>query len=93
MVPGGHPDSLLSYDIGGPCCIAGDVIARMRPFPRIHPGNFVAIHDTGAYYHSAWSFYNSRQPPALYAYTESEPITFTRLRSPQTVDDTTAFFR
>eukprot|EP00047_Mylnosiga_fluctuans_P004914 m.237256 g.237256 ORF g.237256 m.237256 type:complete len:453 (-) comp13110_c0_seq1:115-1473(-) len=86
------PSQLLTYDIGGPCCIAGDVIARMRPLPRIMPGHYVAIHDTGAYYHSSWSFYNSRAPPALYGYTESEPITFTRLRAPQTVEDTIAFY-
>ena len=87
------PDALLPYDIGGPCCIAGDVIARMRPLPRLFPGDFIAAHDTGAYYHSSWSFYNSRQAPALYAYTESEPVKFTKLRAAATVDETLSFFQ
>ena len=87
-----RPEELLPYDIGGPCCIAGDVIARLRPLPRIYPGDFIIAHDVGGYYHSAWSYYNSRQPPALFSYKEEENIKFTPLRVPQTVNDTVAFF-
>ncbi len=35
-------------DIAGPCCIAGDVVARGRSLPLLEPGDYVLVHDTGA---------------------------------------------
>jgi len=68
--PGQQPEpvDIVQQDIAGPCCIAGDVIAHMRDLPRTAAGDWVVVHDTGAYYHSSWSYYNARQTPALYFY-------------------------
>ncbi len=85
-------DQLQTWDVGGPCCIAGDVIARLRPLPPMQQGDFIAVHDTGAYYHSAWSFYNSRQAPALYTFDESKPGELALLRPASTVQETLSFF-
>eukprot|EP00052_Salpingoeca_macrocollata_P013555 m.105898 g.105898 ORF g.105898 m.105898 type:complete len:462 (+) comp18964_c0_seq1:1142-2527(+) len=62
----------LVYDVAGPCCFAGDIIAHQRELPRTHPGDFVMVHDTGGYYHSSWSYYNSRDFPQLWAWDERE---------------------
>lgn len=84
--------ALKTWDIGGPCCIAGDVIARLRPLPSINPGDHIIVHDTGAYYHSAWSFYNSRQAPALFSFDESSPDALALIRPAATVQETLSFF-
>ena len=54
-------------DVAGPCCIAGDIVAHRVLLPRLQPGYWVALHDVGGYYHSSWSYYNSRQAPALFS--------------------------
>src|SRR6185437_17010242 len=43
---------VFSYDVAGPCCFAGDLLARDRPLPALDPGDIVAVLDTGAYYAS-----------------------------------------
>jgi hypothetical protein len=48
-----------------------DVIAHRRWLPLISPGDFVLILDTGSYYHSSFSLYNSRQAPAVFLYQSS----------------------
>jgi len=53
-------------DIAGPCCFAGDMIGTERLLPLIEPGDFVALHDTGAYYFSIPFYYNALQAPAVY---------------------------
>ena len=56
------------YFIAGPLCFAGDLIARDIELPPIDPGDYVIIHDTGAYTLSMWSRYNSRQIPKVVGY-------------------------
>lgn len=53
-------------DIAGPCCFAGDLIARERELPRLEPGDIVALLDTGAYYASTPFQYNSLPLPGVY---------------------------
>lgn len=48
-------------DIAGPCCFGGDIIAHERELPLVEQDDWVVAHDTGGYYLSAWSYYNSRQ--------------------------------
>ena len=49
-----------TYDIAGPICESGDILARDRRLPRIHEGDLIAILNTGAYGFSMSSQYNSR---------------------------------
>ena len=66
-------DGSLPYaDIAGPCCIDDVLAPNLRPLPTVKSGDFVLFHDTGAYYHSAYSYYNMRQVPALYGFEEPE---------------------
>eukprot|EP00456_Euglypha_rotunda_P048724 TRINITY_DN39052_c0_g1_i8.p1 TRINITY_DN39052_c0_g1~~TRINITY_DN39052_c0_g1_i8.p1 ORF type:complete len:138 (-),score=16.34 TRINITY_DN39052_c0_g1_i8:7-420(-) len=80
---------LLEQDVAGPCCIAGDVIAHMRLLPRIFPGDWVIVHDTGAYYHASWSYYNSRQSPAILFFEDGK---IKKIKDGAKVEDTLAFF-
>lgn len=64
-------DNTLPYaDIAGPCCIDDVLAPNLRPLPTVQSGDYVLFHDTGAYYHSAYSYYNMRQVPALYCFEE-----------------------
>ena len=53
-------------DIAGPCCFAGDMIGTDRLLPPIDPGDYVVLHDTGAYYFSIPFYYNALQAPAVF---------------------------
>ncbi|MER5453014.1 hypothetical protein ABT052_44475 [Streptomyces sp. NPDC002766] len=56
----------MPQDIAGPCCFAGDLLARARPLPLLAPGDIVALLDTGAYYASTPFHYNSLPDPAVH---------------------------
>jgi diaminopimelate decarboxylase len=56
----------IAQDVAGPCCFAGDIVAHARPLPLLEPGDFVMLHDTGAYYFSTPFVYNSL--PAISVY-------------------------
>jgi len=84
------PDSVV-WDIAGPCCFAGDIIAHRRPLPKIEPGDIIVVHDIGAYYYSSFSHYNCRQAPAIYGYGESA-AKLTLMRRGETLEDTLRFF-
>ena len=53
-------DGTETYDIVGPICESGDVIAKDRKLPPIEPGDVVAVLDVGAYGFSMSSQYNGR---------------------------------
>ena len=54
-------------DVAGPLCFAGDLVASARRLPVIEPGDYVVLHDTGAYYFSNPFYYNALCAPAVYA--------------------------
>lgn len=58
------------YCIAGPLCFAGDILEREILLPEVNEGDFIIIHDTGAYTSSMWSRYNSRQFPKVIGYEE-----------------------
>ncbi|RHY35714.1 hypothetical protein DYB38_003467 [Aphanomyces astaci] len=58
----------LSRDIAGPLCFSGDVLARDVHLPQIEAGDYLVMHDTGAYNMAMYSKFNSIQAPAVYAY-------------------------
>ncbi|GCD45331.1 diaminopimelate decarboxylase [Streptomyces paromomycinus] len=58
----------VAQDVAGPCCFAGDLVARARPLPPLEPGDHVALLDTGAYYFSTHFAYNSLPRPGVHGY-------------------------
>ena len=54
----------LKYEIAGPICESGDVIAKDRELPQIEENDLIAILDAGAYGFSMSSSYNSKLLPA-----------------------------
>jgi len=56
------------YMIAGPLCFAGDLLAREIRLSKVQPGDYIIIHDAGAYTLSMWSRYNSRQTPKVIGY-------------------------
>jgi diaminopimelate decarboxylase len=75
-------------DVAGPCCFAGDLVARERALPRLDAGDHVALLDTGAYYFSTHFAYNSLPRPAIWAFTAApgDAPAFSPVRSAQTLD-------
>ncbi|WP_078591907.1 diaminopimelate decarboxylase [Streptomyces megasporus] len=59
----------LVQDVAGPCCFAGDLVARGRELPELEAGDLVALLDTGAYYFSTPFDYNSLPRPGVYGFT------------------------
>jgi len=49
-----------TYDISGPLCESGDLLARDRRLPKVEEGDLLAVLNAGAYGYSMSSQYNSR---------------------------------
>ncbi|WP_338017449.1 diaminopimelate decarboxylase [Streptomyces adustus] len=56
----------VHQDVAGPCCFAGDLLARDRALPLLDTGDLVVVPDTGAYYFSTPFHYNSLPEPAVH---------------------------
>ena len=82
---------LTRYTVAGPLCFAGDVIARDLELPVVEEGDFLLIHDAGAYTLSMWSRYNSRQMPKVIGYsTETDALEI--LKERETIEDLFEFW-
>ncbi|WP_329331415.1 diaminopimelate decarboxylase [Streptomyces sp. NBC_00663] len=82
----------VPQDIAGPCCFAGDLLARARPLPLLAPGDIVSLLDTGAYYSSTPFHYNSLPDPAVHG-VRIDPqgnIAFLPLRPAETIEQVLA---
>ena len=53
-----------TYDVVGPICESGDVLAKNRTLPKVEEGDLLAVMNAGAYGFSMSSQYNSRPRPA-----------------------------
>ena len=49
----------------GPACFAGDVIYRNKRMPDVHPGEVIAIMDSGAYFTALESSFGFPRPPVV----------------------------
>ena len=76
-------------DVAGPCCFAGDMLGRDRLLPLIESGDYVMLHDTGAYYFSNPFYYNSLPASAVYGARVSATgsIEFDVWREQQSIDE------
>lgn len=80
------------FVVAGPLCESGDVFTRdadellaPRPLPRPEPGDFICLHDGGAYGYSMASNYNSvGRVPQVWL---DQDGSFTLLSRRETVDD------
>ncbi len=76
-------------DVAGPCCFAGDLVAKGRALPLLASGDHVALLDTGAYYFSNHFAYNSLPRPAVYGYRvrEGGAVAFSQVRAAQSEEE------
>ncbi len=65
--PRGEPDA-EPWSIAGPLCFAGDLLARDIALPTPREGDWLIVHDTGAYTLSMWSRHCSRGLPPVLGY-------------------------
>jgi diaminopimelate decarboxylase len=79
------------YIVAGPLCFAGDVLATHIDLPVVNAGDYVLIHDAGAYNLSMWSRYNSRQMPKVVGYF-AEYDTFEILKERESKADLIGFW-
>jgi diaminopimelate decarboxylase len=80
------------FHVAGPLCFAGDYLGRSIYLPEnTGEGDYVIIHDAGAYTFSMWSMYNSRQFPSIIGY-EGDREGFRSLRRRQSLDEIVCFW-
>jgi diaminopimelate decarboxylase len=79
------------YTIAGPLCFQGDIIAKDIYLPEVEEGDYIIIHDTGAYTLSMWSRYNSRQMPKVIGFSQNDDH-FEILRKRETREDLWEFW-
>ena len=79
----------VSQDIAGPLCFAGDMAGTDRLLPPIEQGDYVVLHDTGAYYFSNPFYYNALPAPAVYGASREQdgPVRFDCWREQQSMND------
>jgi len=73
-----------TYDVVGPICESGDVLAKDRHLPKICEGDLLAILNVGAYGFSMSSQYNSRPRPAEVLVKNGK---YTLIREAETFED------
>ena len=72
----------------------GDYIAKDVELPEVTPGDWLLIHDTGAYCYAMYSHYNSIIPGAVYGYERDEQgdIKFQCFKERASVEETLEFW-
>jgi len=76
-----------TYDVAGPLCESGDILARDRKLPEVQEGDLLVILNAGAYGYSMSSQYNSRPKAAEVLVKEGK---FALVRERETLDDLVA---
>jgi diaminopimelate decarboxylase len=63
----------VPYNLAGPLCFAGDIVAKNVRLPVVKAGDYIVIHDTGGYTFCMWSRYNSRFAPRVIGIRNGKP--------------------
>jgi len=63
-----------TYDVAGPICESGDLLAKDRQLPEIQEGDVLALLNVGAYGYSMSSQYNSRPRAAEVMIRKGKPV-------------------
>ncbi|MFD4154751.1 diaminopimelate decarboxylase [Streptomyces hydrogenans] len=91
---GGRPRTggTTVQDVAGPACFAGDLLAAGRALPLLHPGDVIAVPDTGAYAFAHHYAYNSLPRPAVHGFTVADDgtVSFATVRPGQTPEEIVA---
>jgi diaminopimelate decarboxylase len=61
-----------AWTLVGPLCFGGDVIGRDVELARIEPGDWVVVHDIGAYTMGMWSRHCSRALPLVLGWRDGQ---------------------
>ena len=72
------------YDVAGPICESGDLLAKDRRLPRVEEGDLLAVLNAGAYGFSMSSQYNARPRAAEVLVKEGK---YKLVREPEQLDD------
>lgn len=80
------------YNLAGPLCFSGDILAKAVILPKIEEGDYIVIHDTGSYTFSMWSRYNSRQTPRIVGYF-NDGERFELIKERETVEELYGFWK
>lgn len=83
-------EKTIRYDIAGPMCFQGDYLCKGVILPKVHTGDLLVMHDTGAYAMNMYSKYNSLQSYDCYGYSEENG--FKLMKAKQTREDCLAFW-
>ncbi len=86
----GFPRSGVSanpWNLAGPLCFSGDIMAKNQQLPDIRPGDLLVIRDTGGYTFSMWSKYNSRQFPRVIGFADDRFTILKERESPEEAAD------
>jgi len=87
-----HTGPEREFSVAGPLCFAGDYLNRSASLPvNVSEGDYIIVHDSGAYTFSMWSMYNSRQFPAVIGYDEADG-SFRCLRPRQSLEQIVDFW-
>ncbi len=69
-----QPEETETFDVVGPICESGDVLAKDRELPLVNEGDVLAILNAGAYGFSMSSQYNSRPRAAEVMIQQGKPV-------------------
>lgn len=90
----GHPKTgaTQAIQIVGPLCFAGDVLSKVIDLPKIVEGDFLVIHDAGAYTLSMWSHHCNRALPQVIGICDHDTYRLEILRKKQTREEISAMW-
>ena len=84
-----------TYDIAGPLCFQGDYLAKNVKLPKTENGDWLIIHDTGAYGMVLYSKFNSILASPVYGFkrgNDGDEVIFTCFKRRETAKESLAFW-
>lgn len=82
-------EEIMSFDIGGPLCFAGDIPFKNHKLPKLEIGDWINIQDAGANTFSLWSRHCSREFPLVLGLINDEIFV---IKKRESLDDLVKFW-